>query len=109
MSGRKATEAGDPALVALLDRVIPAEDGPGAVECGLAAAVRSRDPDLDDLLSELSGFENLTVGEQDAVLARLDAPGAAFRRFVELAQEVYYADPRSWPSIGYTSNVPGRP
>lgn len=98
------------ALAAILDRLIPADDGPGAVECGLADAVYSRVPRLDGLLERLAGFEAWSAEDQDAALVELEqVADPVFAALVDAALTLFYADPRSWPQLGYTTNVPGRP
>ena len=32
-----------------------------------------------------------------------------FAALVVTVHELYYADPRSWPGLGYTTHLPGRP
>jgi hypothetical protein len=100
----------DARLTAVLDRLIPADDAsPGAVACGVAAIVGSRVPGVDQLLGRLDGFERWDEARQDAALRELEKAGdPTFLALVEAAQAAFYADPRSWPALGYTTNVPGR-
>ena len=85
----------------ILDRLIPDDGFPGAAALDIANRVRALVPDLDSLLERI---------ESDADLAALDAAGdPAFAALVAAAHSVFYADPRSWSALGYTTNVPGRP
>jgi hypothetical protein len=84
-----------------LDRLIPDDGHPGANALGIAEAVAALVPELDSLLARI---------ESDDDLAALDAAGdPAFAALVAAAHAVFYADPRSWPELGYTTNIPGRP
>ena len=97
-------------LEAILALIIPADESPGAAGLSLAGAVERALPGVEELASRLSGFEERPPDEQDDVLARLDRSGdPLFRDLVVVAQDLYLSDPRSWPSIGYSTNVPGRP
>jgi hypothetical protein len=117
------------ALRAVLDRLIPADDAPGALTAGtdlyilhqLAGDSASDLPlisaglaALDDTASVLHGpahtFATLTAAQQDALLAALDAArDPFFARLVDLAHEGFYADPAnggnrdaaSWLMLGY--------
>jgi len=90
-----------PALEEVLDWLIPGDGHPGAAALGIADAVAGLVPDLDALLDRIESEEDL---------AALDAAGdAAFAALVAAAHTVFYADPRSWPPLGYATNVPGRP
>ena len=110
----------------MLDRLIPADDFPGALGAGVDAYV------LDLLRGECAAeaaeihawlvrledetqFTSLGAPEQDSVLAACDArDDAVFARLVELAHEGFYADPGnggnrdavSWRMIGYETHVP---
>jgi hypothetical protein len=67
--------------------------------------VRARFPGVEALLRRLSAFPSL-----DAALHALGEGGDdAFAALVEIVHAAYYADPRSWASIGYTTHLPGRP
>jgi hypothetical protein len=97
-------------LEAMLDRLIPPDETPGATAFELGPRVRRSVPDLDLLLERMSGFAALTVEEQNAVLRTLDREGdPVFATLVVTVHELYYADPRSWPSLGYTTHLQGRP
>jgi hypothetical protein len=97
-------------LEAILDRLIPPDETPGATAFELAPRVRRNLPQLELLLERLGGFAELSAEEQNEVLRTLDAEGdPVFSRLVATAHELYYADPRSWPSLGYTTHLPGRP
>jgi hypothetical protein len=85
----------------LLDRLIPDDGSPGAQALGIADAVAALVPELDALL------ERIETGED---LETFDASGdPALAALVATAHAVFYADPRSWAELGYTTNVPGRP
>jgi hypothetical protein len=98
-------------LEAVLECLLPAEGStPGATALALAPRVAAAIPDLEELLGGLEGFPDLTGEEQVAVLERLErSADPAFARLVAAAEEAYWADPRSWASVGYTTNLPGRP
>ena len=88
-------------LYELLDHLVPADAFPGIVALGLADAVAALVPGLEDLLARIHSEEDLRA---------LDAAGdPAFAALVAAAHAVFYADPRSWPELGYTTNSPGRP
>jgi hypothetical protein len=95
-------------LTAVLDRLIPDDGFPGAAALGLEETAAALVPELDELLARLEGFPSLDAEAQDAALAAL-ADDPAFQALVAAAHAAFYADPRSWPAIGYTTNVPGRP
>ena len=116
------------ALRALLDRLIPADDFPGALAAGTenyvlrqladdcapeaAALIRGLEQ-LDTAASTRHGgapFLALSPYQQDALLTALDATGDPFfNRLVDLAHEGFYADPAnggnrdavSWRMLGY--------
>jgi hypothetical protein len=84
-----------------LDLLIPDDGFPGAAALEIRAAVAALVPGLDDLLGRIHSEEDLRA---------LDAAGdPAFGALVTAAHAVFYADPRSWPELGYTTNIPGRP
>ena len=85
----------------LLDRLIPDDGFAGARSLGIADAVAALVPGLDTLLGRINADEDL-----EALDAAADPTFAAL---VQAAHAVFYADPRSWPALGYTTNVPGRP
>ena len=85
----------------LLDLLIPDDGQPGAAALDIADAVAALVPDVDALLARIDTEDDL---------AALDAAGdPTFVALVAAAHAVFYADPRSWPALGYTTNVPGRP
>jgi hypothetical protein len=97
-------------LRAVVDRLIPDDGTPGAIALGIDDAIRARLPHIDELLARLQGFELLDDAAQDLALERLESHGdALFARLVELAHVAFYADPRSWPALGYSTRIPGRP
>jgi hypothetical protein len=97
-------------LDTLLDRLIPTDEMPGALDLALGPKVCDRVLDLDNLLERLASFATLSPLEQDALLRALDDEGdPVFASLVVTVHELYYADHRSWPSVGYTTNLPGRP
>jgi len=97
-------------LDAILDRLIPADEMPGALDLALGPKVRDRVLDLDNLLERLAGFATLSPPEQDALLRKLDDQAdPILASLVVTVHELYYADHRSWPSVGYTTNLPARP
>jgi hypothetical protein len=96
------------ALGAVLDRLIPDDGFPGAAALGLEETVASLVPELDELLARLEGFSALDEAGQEEVLASLEGD-PAFAALVAAAHAAFYADPRSWPALGYTTNIPGRP
>jgi hypothetical protein len=112
----------EPVLRALLDRLIPADDFPGAWEAGcgeyimrllandlagqqaeVAAGLRALDGEARTL--HQCGFAELDPARQDAVMAAAErgavrgdwpVPAPAFIRLMaELAAEGYYSDPSS--------------
>jgi hypothetical protein len=98
-------------LDAILDRLIPADDeGPGALALGLGPAVRGTVPNLEPLLARLAGFGALDAPAQDHTLRSLEEAGdKTFAALVMRVHELFYADPRAWPALGYTTRIPGRP
>ncbi|MGY5777660.1 gluconate 2-dehydrogenase subunit 3 family protein [Rhizobium sp. LEGMi135b] len=114
---------------AVLDRIIPADDYPGALDngvdgfilslwdAGLVADSEPIDRGLVDLEAQtLGGFATLSPEKQDRLLAeRKDE--AWFRMLCELAAEGFYADPAnganpdavSWRMIGYRPGLPEGP
>ena len=95
-------------LDAILDRLIPADEAPGALDLELGPSVRSRVPELDNLLDRLGSFTSLPLKEQEDTLRRLDdEEDPTFQALVMTVHELYYADSRAWPAIGYARHVPG--
>jgi hypothetical protein len=96
-------------LETLLDRLIPSDESVGANELSLGEELRRRLPDVDRLLDQVD-FDGLSPVEQDAWLLRLERErDPTFEALLSLAHELYYSNPASWQSIGYTTRVPGRP
>jgi hypothetical protein len=110
-SGRQQTvERPIEPLDAILDRLIPADETPGAVDLALGSLVRDRVPGLGNLLERLESFPRLSPDQQDAMLRSLEEEGdPIFQSLVVTVHELYYADRRSWPGVGYTTNLPDRP
>lgn len=111
-------------LRAVIDRIIPDDDSPGALALGSDRFVLERlraeagdreliEGGLRDLPEE---FATLLAGRQDAVLEALGNP-LWFQRLVVLVSEGFYADPgnggndgaRSWALIGYRHGLPEGP
>lgn len=105
-------------LDAYLDRLIPADETPGAVALGIGQRLIDRaaeQPGLRRLIAEgclwlegeAGGFGDLEPSQQDRLIARAEAaaPGTLQRRFFSatrhLAMAEYYADPRSWEGLPY--------
>jgi gluconate 2-dehydrogenase gamma chain len=121
------------AIRAAVQRVIPSDDGPGALEAGTADYVLGRaraTPSildgyrrLADRLAEFTartgpgtGFETLPVNAQDAALTALESEGDPdFRRLVIDSMEGFYGDPShggnaggvSWALIGFPGPTGG--
>jgi len=124
-------------LRAVVDRLIPRDDFPGATDAGVDVYILRQL--AGDLASErtlvASGldaietaarnghgdpFASLSPDEQDALLERVagaTATASFFNRLVELTAEGFYADPGqggnrdevSWRMIGYARRGPGNP
>lgn len=115
----------DPLLALVVDRLIPADADPGALDAGtdryvahrlaeaggdLAAAVSAGLRTVDDLAraGHGAGFADLSPDARDAVLRRVEGE-AWFAALAELAAEGFYADPGnggndgavSWRMIGW--------
>ncbi|NTJ62875.1 gluconate 2-dehydrogenase subunit 3 family protein [Agrobacterium rhizogenes] len=114
---------------AVLDRIIPADDYPGALDngvdgfilslwdAGLVADPQAINRGLMDLDAQTSGgFARLLPEEQDRLLAECKDE-AWFHMLCELAAEGFYADPAnganpdavSWGMIGYRPGLPEGP
>ncbi|MFT4000464.1 MAG: gluconate 2-dehydrogenase subunit 3 family protein [Rhizobium sp.] len=114
---------------AVLDRIIPADDYPGALDngvdefilslwdAGLVAGGQGIREGLGKLDRQASnGFAALSAGEQDRLLAGCEAE-EWFHLLCELAAEGFYADPAnganpdaiSWRMIGYRPGLPEGP
>lgn len=103
-------------LEAVVDRIIPADDEPGALVLGTPSYVRARLAERPVLAEAIAaGLRKLPVGfaersgeARDAALMRIEGE-AWFVTLVELTQEGFWADPgnggnmeaRSWPIIGF--------
>jgi hypothetical protein len=124
---------------AILDRLIPRDNFPGACDAGVDAYILRRcETDTTDCglirtgLAEIDAavlkrmgrvFSELAEDDQDALLADIDAgkmenvPPGFFTRIVELAAEGFYSNPEnggnrdgvSWRMIGYDRRTPGEP
>ena len=123
------------ALAAAVERIVPSDDGrPGALEAGTldyvlaraaaggpaaVAALADGVADLDRAARELGsggGFGDLDAGEQDRVLADLDAARSPFLdALIESTMEGFYGDPvhggnrdaLSWGLIGFPGPTGG--
>jgi hypothetical protein len=105
---RDPTGSLDP-LESLLDRLIPSDESLGANELRLGEELRRRLPEVDGLLSQVD-FSRLSPAEQDAWLLRLEqGRDPTFEALLSLVHELYYSNPASWQSLGYTTRIPGRP
>ncbi|TXH99726.1 MAG: gluconate 2-dehydrogenase subunit 3 family protein [Rhizobium sp.] len=114
---------------AVLDRIIPADDYPGALDngvdgfilllwgAGLVTDPKAIDQGLLELDSQTSGgFAALSPETQDGLLAER-ADEDWFRMLCELAAEGFYADPAnganpdavSWRMVGYRPGLPEGP
>jgi hypothetical protein len=109
-AGVQPANGGITTLVGVLDRLIPSDAAPGASDLLTESQLTGRVPALRAFLNELGDFSLLPPNEQDTILHQLDASfHPVFASLVEAAHELFYADPHSWPSLGYTTNIPGRP
>jgi gluconate 2-dehydrogenase gamma chain len=105
-------------LAAIVERLIPSDDGPGAREANVAEyVVRSlasdtehRLPDYAAGLDALDGFAALAAAAQDARLRELEAAGDPFFELVlEHARQGMFGDPAwggnaggvGWALVGY--------
>jgi hypothetical protein len=110
-------------LDAVIDRIIPADDEPGALALGTPAYVRARlaeDPALSRRiaagLAGLTDFATLDAAARDAALHAVEG-SEWFCQLVELTAEGFWADPgnggnraaRSWAMIGYRHGLPEGP
>lgn len=110
-------------LDAVVDRIVPADADPGALDLGTDAYVAARvaaDPALAELvetgLAALPGFLALDAAGRDAALLRIETQ-PWFAALVEVTQEGFWADPgnggnrdaRSWDIVGYRHGLPGGP
>lgn len=113
----------DVLLDAVIDRIIPADEDPGALDLGTPAYVRARlaaNPDLarkiEQGLAGLGAFAALDTSERDAVLLAIEDHDW-FVALVELTAEGFWADPDnggnrnagSWTIIGYRHGLPEGP
>jgi hypothetical protein len=117
-------------LRAALDRIIPPDDYPGAVECGveryilrqleddLACFAETYRAGLDGIEAEAnalysSGFASLEADVQDVLLARVElgevsaqwtvSPAEWFVLLACHAAEGYYSDPSNGGNIGFSA------
>jgi len=90
-------------LHAFLNRVIPPDDDPGAVEAGVMGHVESRfaaDPSTVEvyraglILLESRSFQDLPAPAQDEVIGELESHGA-IATMISHAIEGYYTGPKS--------------
>lgn len=96
-------------LEILLDRLIPRDESAGASDLRLGDELRRRLPDVTRLLDRVD-LRGLSPIEQDARLLRLERErDPIFEALIVVAHELYYSNPASWQSIGYTTRIPGRP
>jgi len=119
-----AAAAWERTLPACLDALIPADgDNPGALQLGVPqrlAAAAAQDRGYADMLDQFSrwldaqakaagaaSFTDLADAERETVLRAAEAaeagsvPRIAFARLRRDAFTSFYADPRSWPAMGY--------
>lgn len=116
-------------LRAILDRIIPQDEDPGATDLGvddyvlaqLAGDARTEAESIRAgvkavLLASARRFPSLGPMGQDGILAQFETQ-PWFRVLCELAAEGFYADPgnggnrdaRSWAMIGYQHRLPEGP
>jgi hypothetical protein len=114
-------------LVAIIDRIVPADADPGALALGtdryvldwLGAHAGDRglvEAGLARLASARPGLAGLPGAERDAALVAIEAE-PWFARLVVLVSEGFYADPDnggnrdagSWTMIGYRHGLPEGP
>lgn len=123
-SGSRDMAVPDPDLLdAIIDRIIPADDDPGALALGTPAYVRARlaeDPalarDVAEGIAGLTDFAVLDTAGRDAALRSIEG-SAWFGELVELTAEGFWADPGnggnraalSWAMIGYRHGLPEGP
>lgn len=104
-------------LEAVIDRIIPADDDPGALLLGTPAYVCRRLAERPDLAAAITAglaalpedFGERTGEGRDAALRKVEHE-AWFAGLVELTQEGFWADPdnggnrdaRSWQIIGFS-------
>ena len=128
-----AHESHDAVLRAVIDRIIPRDNDPGALELGtetyvfaqLAGEARASAGVIGEGLTVLdgeafkrhgAGFAALTATQQEALLAEAEQ-SPWFLLLSELCAEGFYADPanggnreaRSWAMIGYEHRLPEGP
>jgi hypothetical protein len=90
-------------LRAIIRQLIPADEVSGAFALDIETTVTEDIRDLDEFLSRLSAFTGL---DWTAQIAELERSGMAedpiFAELVDLVHRRFYADPRSWPALGYS-------
>jgi hypothetical protein len=99
-------------LIAVLDRIIPADDFPSASQAGvqnylahiLAREQRHNAAMIEGLIAELAAknFAQRSADAQDALLKEYET-ASAFLQLIELVMEGYYAasDAPAWRMIGF--------
>jgi hypothetical protein len=108
----------------VIDRIVPADADPGALDLGTPAYVLARldaDPALAELISDglatlPAGFGALSPDARDMLLRSIEAQ-PWFAALVELTGEGFWADPgnggnrdaRSWTIVGYRHGLPEGP
>ncbi len=109
----------------VIDRIIPADDDPGALGLGTPRFVRdllAAHPADDALIAagldglRARGFAELDITGRDRMLGEMDSE-AWFERLVTIVSEGFYADPAnggnagaaSWAMIGYEHRLPEGP
>lgn len=116
-------------LRAVLDRIIPEDDYPGALQCGVDrfildlwdAGLIGQSEIIAEGLTRLDeeadrSFETVSRDDQDVIVAAI-AEQQWFSALCELAAEGFYADPGnganpeavSWRMIGYRPGLPEGP
>jgi hypothetical protein len=110
-------------LLAVIDRIVPADADPGALDLGTDAYVRRRLDAQPALAAEIAAglgalgdFLALDAAGRDAALRAVESR-AWFTALVELVQEGFWADPGnggnrdalSWRIIGYRHGLPEGP
>ena len=104
-------------LDAVIDRIVPADDAPGALALGTPAYVRARLERRPELAAAIAAglgalpedFSERPGEARDAALRKVEHE-AWFATLVELTQEGFWADPenggnrdaRSWEIIGFS-------
>jgi len=110
-------------LDAVIDRIIPADEDPGAIALGTPGYVRARlaldlalARRIETGLSALTGFAGMDTAARDAALVAIEDQ-SWFAELAELTAEGFWADPGnggnhgagSWAIIGYRHGLPRGP